>query len=677
MKDLTGYLKKTPSRYRNTSSLFSVIKSSIKSSASLLLVPIISTVLSFSGLVSIPKVIAETTAPSFNINVDFEHTITEETIDTQAVMEVTSPSPRVISYYTAVVPIERLRVTCEKFKTGEELECTTFNRGSNTEVLINLNNGVVRPGSPLEILIKYSIDRKGEDSSFNISSTIFNTATRSVVIKYPKDMGEPLWSSDPIQNIKAIENRYVVLIEQPQNPKLSIVFGEKLLYKFDINKVFSNSLKDNNQSFEIYVPSDTPTQTIIWEEISPTPTSSLKDEDGNYIFKYLLKPGENADCKISGYILKTEDLETTEESSSFLTQKSGYWSITNNTEFRRINTFLEKKDLVIPLNFDNVEVLEDPQKELFYKYIYQYVIERLNYNDEIPLGIDSSSRIGAQTLTEAPNNASNIDYSDFYISLLRNYNVPSRLIVGYISNITGYTSDGFYHHWVEYLDTNQNRWVTADPFLEEYFGKNLYGSPFLDHITIIRRGKSAVAPKMSFFQDTDFIVKAETTKDIQPRFSVDSIFTLENYNITKPYAKGLLKLKNEGNIALNNIIISNSNIDNLTKYTDPVKNMQSDILLPNEENYIQFNIPHEEINSSNIFVVTSLTNLDRHKIDQTLETEVKQEIPLFISILSKSLSILIFCAFLFLLYFLIKLRKKKAFKRMKKSFIKLFKKRRK
>ncbi|KUK67020.1 MAG: transmembrane(s)protein, partial [candidate division WS6 bacterium 36_33] len=580
MKDLTGYLKKTLSRYRNTLSLFAVKKSSVKSSLLLFLIPVFSIALILLTFTSTHNVMADTSASSFDINVDFEHTITEENIDTQLVMEITSPSPRVISYYTAIIPIERLRVTCEKFKTGQELECTTFNRGSNTEVLINLNNGVVRPGSPLEILIKYSLEREDE-SSFNIPSTIFNTTTRSIVIKYPKDMGEPLWSSDPIQNIKAIEDKYVVLIEQPQNPKLSIVFGEKLLYKFDINKVFSNSLKDDNQTFEIYVPSDTPTQTVIWEEISPTPTSSLKDEDGNYIFKYLVKPRETADCKISGYILKTEDLETTEETSSFLTQETGYWSITNNTEFRRINTFLERKGLVIPPNFEDVEMLENSQKELFYKYIYQYVIERLNYNEEIPLGIESSSRIGAQTLTEAPNNASNIDYSDFYISLLRNYNVPSRLVVGYISNITGYTSDGFYHHWVEYLDTNKNKWVTADPFLEEYFNKNLYGSPFLDHIIIIRRGKSAVAPKLSFFQDTDFIVKAETSKDISPQFSIDSTFTIEDFDITKPYAKGLLKLKNEGNIALNNIIISNSNIENLTKYTDPVKNMQSDILLPN------------------------------------------------------------------------------------------------
>lgn len=676
MRNLTGYLKKTLSRYRNTPSLFAVKKSFVKSSLLLLLIPVFSIALIFLTFSPTSKVMAETTTSSFNINVDFEHTITEENIDTQLVMEITSPSPRVISYYTAIIPIERLRVTCEKFKTREELECTTFNRGSNTEVLINLNNGVVRPGSPLEILIKYSLERKDE-SSFNISSTVFNTTTRSIVIKYPKDMGEPLWSSDPIQNIKAIEDRYVVLIEQPQNPKLSIVFGEKLLYKFDINKVFSNSLKDDNQTFEIYVPSDTPTQTVIWEEISPTPTSSQKDEDGNYIFKYLLKPGETADCKISGYILKAEDLETTKEASSFLTQETGYWSVTNNTEFRRINTFLERKGLVIPPNFEDVEMLENSQKELFYKYIYQYVIERLNYNEEIPLGIESSSRIGAQTLTEAPNNASNIDYSDFYISLLRNYNVPSRLVVGYISNITGYTSDGFYHHWVEYLDTNENKWVTADPFLEEYFDKNLYGSPFLDHIIIIRRGKSAVAPKLSFFQDTDFIVKAETSKDISPQFSIDSTFTIEDFDITKPYAKGLLKLKNEGNIALNNIVISNSNIENLTKYTDPVKNMQSDILLPNEENFLQFNIPNEEINSTNIFVVASLTNLDRYKIEQTLETKVEQKIPLYISILSKSLSILIFCAFLFLLYFLIKLRNKKVFKHIKKSFTKLFKRRKK
>ncbi len=663
MRNLTGYLKRTLSKYSNILLLFTTVS-------------LFSLVLSVFRLTTTSQVMAETTTSNFNTNVDFEHTITEKTIETEVIMEITSSSPRVISYYTAIIPIERLRVTCNKFKTGEELECTTFNRGSNTEVLINLNNGVVRPDSPLEVLIKYSIPRE-EEPSFNISSTIFNTTTRSIVIKYPKDMGEPLWSSDPIQNIKAVEDKYVVLIEQPQNPKLSIVFGEKLLYKFDINKVFSNTLKDDNQTFEIYLPSDTPTQTIIWEDVSPTPTSSLKDEDGNYIFKYIVKPKETVNCKISGYILKTENLETTEEVSSFLTQKTGYWSITNNTEFRRINTFLEKKGLTIPPTFDDVKSLEDAEKELFYKYIYQYVIERLNYNKEIPLGIESSSRIGAQTLTEAPNNASNIDYSDFYIALLRNYNVPSRLVVGYISNITGYTSDGFYHHWVEYLDTNQNRWVTADPFLEEYFDKNLYGSPFLDHITIIRRGKSAVAPKISFFQDTDFIVKAETTKDIQPQFSIDALFTIEDFSITKPYAKGLLKLKNEGNIALNNIVISKSNIENLTKYTDPIKNMQSDILLPNQENFLQFNIPHDKISFTNIFVETTLSNLDRYKTDETLGTEVEQEVPLHISIISKSLSILVFCVLLFLLYFLIKLKNKKTFKQVKKSFAKLFKKRKK
>jgi hypothetical protein len=135
----------------------------------------------------------------------------------------------------------------------------------------------------------------------------------------------------------------------------------------------------------------------------------------------------------------------------------------------------------------------------------------------------------------------------------------------------------------------------------------------------------------------------------------------------------LLKLRNEGNVALNNIIISKSNIENLTKYTDPIKNMQSDILLPDGENFLQFNIPHDKINSTNIFVEASFANLDRYKTEETLGTEVKQEVPLYISIFSKLLSILIFCIFLFLLYFLIKLGKKKTFKEIRKSFTKLFK----
>jgi hypothetical protein len=649
MRNLTGYLKKTLLRF-NILSLFTSILLSFL----------------FLSIFYSLKLSADNTSGGFNITADFEHTLREENIETKAIMQITSEAPRVISYYTATIPLENLRVTCFNFKTNEELECNTFNRGLNTEILINLNNSVVRPEMPLEVLILYN-SSSSEKSSFTLSSSVHDVPTNSVLVTYPKSIGEPLWSSDPIQNIRSVGEDLLVLVEKPQNPKVTILFGEKLLYRFDINKVFSNTLNDQNQTFELYVPSDTPTQTVIWEEISPSPNTSLKDEDGNYIFKYIVEPNKTLDCNISGYILKTESLEFNSNPQSFLTHKSGYWSITNNTEFRRVNTYLNRKGLAVENDFDDVETLEKSEKELFYKYLYQYVLERLNYNEEIPLGIGTHTRLGAQTLTEAPNNASSVDYADFHIALLRKYNVPSRLVVGYISNITGYTSDGFYHHWIEYLDTNQNRWITADPFLEAYFKKSLFGTPFLDHIAIVRRGKSAVAPKISFFQETDFVVRAETEEKIIAKLDVSAEFVIENYKITDQYAKGFVNISNSGNIAVNSIEITSSNISEIPKYMDPVNNLQSQIILPKQNGSIQFNIPYSEIDYEKLFVSISFANLDRYKIDDTLQTDIEENVPTFLSILSKVLSILIFSIFLFLIYFLLSFIKRKVLKIKKKS----------
>jgi len=641
MKDLTGYLKRILSRF----SLPSFLLFSI-------------TLFSFL-LFSKP-----TFAADFQISTNFEHTLDHESINTEVILRIESESPRVISYYTATIPIEGLEVKCQNYKNKQELECTTFNRGSTTDILINLNNSVVRPTLPLEILLTYSTDIV-EKSSYTISSEIQDTTTNSVLIRYPASLGEPLWSSEPINNVRTVGANFEVLIDKPTYSNISLLFGEKLLYRFDINKTFSNSLNDENQTIELYVPSDTPTQTIIWEELSPLPDNSLIDEDGNYILKYIVAPNETLDCTISGYIQKTEAQEYNKEIRSFLTNGTGYWSISNDTEFKRINSFLKNMGVEIGVNFTDVLELDEVNKELFYKYIYQYVTDRLNPKEDLSLGIGAETRLGANTIIDTPNNASSIDYADFYITLLRQYNVPSRLVVGYISNITGYTSDGFYHYWVEYFDTNSNTWVTADPFLEEYLEKKLFGSAFLDHIAIVRRGKSAVAPKMSFFQETDFIVRSETEKNIYPELGVDSEFSFEDYKMTDQYVRGYIYIFNTGNIAINGYNILKSNIINLQNYTDPVHNIQSQIVLPKQNNSIQFNIPYEEIETSNPFVNIKYLNLERYYIEQTLETTFNNTVPLYLSIISKIISILIFGIFVFLLYFLIKVFKKKIIKQRK------------
>jgi hypothetical protein len=643
MKDLTGCLKKIRLRY-NFLSLF--------------LFTFLLTNLFFLLIFLRPTL----GASDFKIYSSFEHTLEQESVSTKAIINIKSDTPRVLSYYTATIPLEGLKVECSNLMTGERLECSTFDRGSTTDILINLKNSVIRPEAPLELILTYSTEIV-EKSSYNLSSSVLDSTINSVLIRYPKNLGEPLWTSDPIHNIRSVGENYEVLITKPVYTDISILFGEQLLYKFNINKVFSNSLNDENQTFELYVPSDTPTQTILWEEINPPPNISLKDEDGNYVFKYVVAPEETIDCNISGYIQMIEPLANNDTPQVFLTQSTGYWSINNATEFRRVNNFLQRRGLDVDNNFDNIENLDITQKELFYRYIYQYVKEKLNFEKDLPLGIGTESRSGADTLVESPNRASTLDFADFYIALLRRYNVPSRLVVGYISNITGYSADGFYHHWVEYLDSSTNKWVTADPFLDKYFEKDLYSSRFLDHIVILRRGKSAVAPKMSFFQESDFVVRSETEMSLRPEFEVKTEFAFEEYRITDPYLRAFLHISNRGNIAINNYNISHSNIENLQGYIDPVNNIYSQIILPKQSNTIQFNIPYSEIDSDDISLGIRYLNLDRYYSEETLEHQIEKSTPQYLSVLSKAISLTIFCVLVFLVYFSVITFKKKVIKR--------------
>lgn len=620
MKNLTGFLKKIPY-------LFSLL-----------------ILLSFSKTVS--------AAENFQIYTTFEHTLTEQIINTEVVIQIRSETPRVLSYYTASIPVENIQTECINFKTNQKLDCTFYHRGSVTDVLLDLKNSVIRPDNPLEIKLKYSTTTV-VGMAYTFSSKITDTTTNSIIIKYPKAMEEPLWTSDPIQNIKTSGENLEVTINKPTYSSISMLFGKSVTYRFEISKVFSNSSKDENQTFEVYVPSDTSNQIIIWDEISPLPNTTLQDGDGNYVFKYVVAPNETLDCKINGYIQKI-DTETEEDvQQSFLTEKTGYWSITNNTEFKRVNSYLQKKGINIQDDFDNIDVLDSSQKELFYKYIYQYVIDRLNFESNITLGITNETRLGANSLTESSNNSSTSDYADFLIALLRAYNVPSRLIIGYISNVTGYTSDGFYHHWVEFFDSNTKRWVTVDPFLEEYFDKVLFGSTFHDHITILKRGMSAVAPKISFFNDNDFTIQSETEEEIEGLFDVSSQLSFENYKITDKFLKGYVYISNVGNTTINGYSITKSNISNIQQYLDPVNNLQSQIILPKQNSTLQFNIPNEMVATSNIFLNISFKNFGIYENEKILESEIIEETPTYLTLLSKIISLTMFVGFAFLVYFII------------------------
>lgn len=610
-------------------------------------------ILFLSSILALTLSLAQKTsaAEPFQIYTSFEHKIESKNISTEAILQIRSDSPRVISYYTASIPQKNLDILCYLVKTNKRINCTTFHRGSNTDVLLELNNAVVKKDAPLEVMLRYKISNDSSNA-FNISSKILDTTTSSVLIQYPKTIGEPLWTSDPLSSIKAVKNSFQILINKPIHPTISILFGEKVSYKFSISRNLQNTTEEN-QTFELIVLPDTKDQTVIWTDISPLPNSAVLDENGNYVFKYIVPPSQSMECKIDGYVEKIIS-EEKEKGADHLTKPTGYWKIVNSSEWIRVQTYMKRHNLNILKDFDDIESLKTEEKEIFYKALYKYVVEKLNFNKNLTLGIETTARLGANILTESALESAPIDYADFYIALLRHYKIPSRMVIGYVSEISGYTADGFYHYWVEYYDSTLSKWVTADPFLSDYLNKDLFKSDFFDHITVLKRGKSSVSPNITFYSENDFKVEFSPSEKEDISFLPTVELTFEKLKSTDQYLKGYLYILNSGNIAINRHSLEKSNIENVRKYIDPVNNIYSKIILPKQSATIQLNIPYNSIRSSNIFLNLTLANNSSNQKNFLLEQNVTEILPIYILIISKIISISVFLVGFFLIYFGIK-----------------------
>ena len=626
MRSLNGYLKKIPL-------LFSLVIALIS----------LSTQNSFAE-------------DNFNLSPEFIHTIQGDTISTQAIITISADTPKVISYFTITIPQENISPTCRNESKGTDVECTSYKRNGVTDILFDLNNAIIKPSSPVSIAISYSV-AYAQTNTYNLVSKFQGYNTTKTTLIYPRSLGEPLWASDTIQNIKAIGETYQIQIEKPLYPNLSILFGEHVSYQFEINKTFTNTLETDNQTFEIIVPSDSTHQTIIWTKIEPTPNLAEQDEDGNYILQYIVGPKSSQDCKINGTIIMHNDSTNNDDIATYLTTQSGYWKPTEKNEFLRILEYLKTNVSTVNDTFSDIRNLDDTSKQLVIKYLYSYTIERLNPQTNLTDGIITDSRVGFDQLVENPNEVTPSDYSDFLITILRYYGIPARQIIGFVSNISGYTSDGFYNYWVEAYDSVSGRWITLDPFLEDFSQKSLYNSPFFDHISILKRGKNPVAPKLTFYQDTDFKVTYNTEEAATPELSTTTSLYFESNTIISPYVKAILNITNTGNIAIRNYEISQSNIEMLEKYIDPVNNISSQIILPNQSSTIQFNILNLSLPDSLVAPI-KFSNFDYNQEITTTEG-FNIQTPVFITILVKTISLAVFAGIVYLGYWGIKKLRKK------------------
>ncbi|HBB64892.1 MAG: hypothetical protein UR34_C0005G0017 [candidate division WS6 bacterium GW2011_GWC1_33_20] len=589
----------------------------------------------------------------FQVYSDFYYIWHEDYVDSTIYLTITTDgSSRAITYYTITIPDENIVPEIYSINRDTKLDPTIHRRTSATDIVVDLDNLLLTNSKP--ITLKITFKTPVSDKQLSLISSVTNTTTRTFSFTYPSSKGEITWISAPIQNIKSVGDSTEVITTPQETNRVNLAFGEEILYKFQINRNLTNS-GDQIISSEISLPLNNNKQHIVIEKVLPQPDKSYKDRDDNYILQYEVAPQSNIEVSVEGYLLMSK---STYDISYPDIENFALWEIKDDSLKRHINRYLKEYGLNISESFSKIdELTTEAEYEVLYKGIYQYVITNLEPNTLTLGSLSGSERIGGQQVLINQSVSTSEDYADAIISLYRYHNIPARLVIGYVTNISQHNSEDIYHYWAEYYDKTKKDWILVDPFLEDFSKISLWGRDMPDHISLIYRNSNPNSPKLFYFTKEDFSVEIEKgIPEITYEFDADFSFT--PYKLLDPYLQGSITLSNKGNTILDSFLITKSNPE-IDKYIDYIENNNQVALLPGQTYQIKFNIPSNKV-ESNIFAVIEASS----GTEVTEGKYIEKEISLIddnnnLKIFSKLLSILLFFISAIPIYYLIRKLEKK------------------
>ena len=92
----------------------------------------------------------------FDTTSAFTHKVTEQSINTELTITLTSEKTHVLSLYTTSIQAKDITAQCFHIN-GASIKCESYNRTSTTDVQLDLQNTIISPEKPLQIKILYSI----------------------------------------------------------------------------------------------------------------------------------------------------------------------------------------------------------------------------------------------------------------------------------------------------------------------------------------------------------------------------------------------------------------------------------------------------------------------------------------------------------------------------------------
>ena len=465
------------------------------------------------------------------------------------------------------------------YSGSKELFLNSHSEGDKVTLDINFDEAVVGKGEKRTFVVTFENTsfaiRTGEVWEISIpklGDTSFRTYNISLAV--PDSLGEEAYISPNPTDFTKSEGirRYLfdkaTILESP----ITAGFGAFQVFSFNLNYHLENPLP-KSAAVDIAIPPDTALQRMYYQEILPSPENIAVDSDGNWLARYILKPRERVDIKVSGQVQifagPRPFQPVSRETLTNNLKESKYWQITN----QKIQELA--KSLKTP------------------KAIYDYVVKTLSYDyDRVKPNV---VRFGAVEALANPKNAICMEFTDLFVALARAAGIPAREVNGF-----AYTENpkiqplslvaDVLHSWPEYWDEQTKTWVAVDPT----WGKTTGGVDYfnkldLRHFAFVMHGADPERPyppgsyKLGDNPQKDVFVsfgQLPEKKESTPKISIDSIVTI-------PFIANIIhaKIENPGPSALYNLTVSiffdDKNDKNITISTlSPASSQVIDVNVP-------------------------------------------------------------------------------------------------
>ncbi len=345
-----------------------------------------------------------------------------------------------------------------------------------TQITLSFNEQIVGQGKKLSFSLRYEnadiAQMNGSIAEITIPGIVDDPdiASYTVSLQVPQTFGPAAYMSPPPSDGRRWSK------EQMIKGGVTAAYGKEQVYTVDLSYYLENSTVTAKNG-EIALPPNTAYQTVDISEISPAPSSVVRDEDGNWLARYTLTPGARMDIGVKATVTITLEPRADyprERIESPYTQATAYWQ-TSDPEIARL-----------------AKTYNTPRA------IYDYVVNTLSYDYERVK--NNPVRRGASDALANPKQAICMEFTDLFIALARAAGIAARENVGY-----AYTTNSklrplslvsdVLHAWPEYYDPDQKLWIPVDPtWADTTGGVNYFDKLDFNHIVFAIHGKSSEYP---------------------------------------------------------------------------------------------------------------------------------------------------------------------------------------